>query len=141
MKKQFRAWDTVSRKMYEPSEIQIHFVSDGSYWVERSYNYGEQDNGFEMLGDDKKVKLLQYTGLQDKNGKEIYEGHVVRCGERLGLGGLLRQVQGDVQYLTNVASFGIEIPWEDGSVTWQMDHYTDFEVIGNIHENPELLSL
>lgn len=74
-------------------------------------------------------KLMQYTGLKDKNGVEIYEGDIVR--------------------MTRFDdSKTAEIVWKSGALT--VDYSTliledltgigyTFEVIGNIYENPELL--
>ena len=74
--------------------------------------------------------LMQFTGLLDKNGKEIYEGDVVRC----------RDTYCEVQEFTGVVDFA------DASFRIRDDAFTHYrwqdyevEVIGNIYENPELL--
>ena len=71
---------------------------------------------------------MQFTGLKDKNGKEIYESDIVRT-----YGGTIFRY---VEYRKNLfalisASSGVEIEFPDreGSI----------EVIGNIYENPELI--
>lgn len=76
----------------------------------------------------KQVRLMQYTGLKDMNGVEIYEGDIVKA---------YRTCQSDLITFDN-GSFGIALDdWHS------FESFTDFygkcEVIGNKFENPELL--
>lgn len=74
----------------------------------------------------KGAHLMQFTGLRDKNGKEIYEGDVVRF-----------------PLLENRGGHPVVVEWKDAGWNWLNIHYTgglEVEVIGNIHENPELLT-
>lgn len=63
--------------------------------------------------------LMQYTGLKDKTGKEIYEGDIVRAGKILSV----------IEYSSG-QFIGID---------WQYYNDRNLEVIGNIYENKELL--
>jgi len=72
----------------------------------------------------------QYTGLKDKNGKKIFEGDFLRNGDDIML----------VIFRKDLASFALS------KKGWLHDHFfqeavsnSDCEIIGNIHDNPELL--
>jgi hypothetical protein len=73
--------------------------------------------------------LMQYTGLKDKNGKEIYQGDVIRniIPETDTHTGICHMTVDDV--------FSCYATLRDLVI-----EHADFEVIGNIYENPELLS-
>lgn len=75
----------------------------------------------------RKFIVMQYTGLKDKNGKEIYEGDIVEMDPREFGASRPRNLQ--------------QVTWGDGR--WDIWSSSDLknwcEVIGNIYENPELL--
>jgi uncharacterized phage protein (TIGR01671 family) len=121
----FRAWD--GAKMLTNPKFEF-------------FNHGKNGPAVMMANEDESVEIMQFTGAHDKNRTEIYEGDIVKCGERMGIGRLLKRVQGEVHYVGSCACFCVRIPEEDGSVSWEFGHYSDFEVIGNIYENPELLT-
>jgi len=70
--------------------------------------------------------VMQYTGLKDKNGKEIYEGDVVKYGHRIG----------EIIYCGDRFSISRKNDLDDLHF---FQHDWKVEVIGNIHQNPELL--
>ena len=83
----------------------------------------------------------QSTGLKDKNSKEIYEGDILRTTDRVTVKDLIFPI-GVVEFKQQ-AFWICNVPSERPDFThnetllkyWE----TDLEVIGNIHENPELL--
>ena len=103
----FRAWDPYTKKMDYDCRDAL------SFW-----------NGIAVPEGDHIP--LQFTGLKDKNGAEIYEGDILKIGPQ-----------------------AYPVVWDDkGTHGWKLDtpHFgigasqsTFYEVIGNIYENPELL--
>lgn len=81
----------------------------------------------------------QFTGLHDKNGKEIYEGDYLRCKKYIG-GNFVEHCYelGYVEYVHGAFGLhrkhGFYRPFKD----WLEDY--DIEIIGNVHENPELVN-
>lgn len=76
---------------------------------------------------------MQFTGLTDKNGKEIYEGDVVRCFDTAG--GVV--YDHEVQIPRFFQEIWCETQWDDAAK--QHTNQTKVEIIGNIYENPDLL--
>ena len=69
----------------------------------------------------------QYTGLTDKNGVKIFEGDIIRFEDDIGY----------VIFTDDDASFLVDSP----NRYIAMDYSSEFEVIGDIHDNPELLKV
>lgn len=118
----FRAWDKKHRKYTKV--LKIYFGSGGNNLGALVEDY-ETNYALELQAN--QVELEQYTGLKDKNGKEIYEGDIVKDhNEWIAV----------IVWREKMAAFGIK--WVDG-VEDDFEFHLPCEIIGNIHENPELL--
>lgn len=106
----FRAWNKQTHQMANWSEIQ------------NLYNW----NVFKQVV----VHLMQYTGLKDKNGKEIYEGDVVKdLATDMWVG----------QVVWSGTGFTVTPETPSERDLWDLYERNRLKVIGNIYENPDLL--
>lgn len=124
----FRAYSSHNHKMYPVSNIEWDI--DGLIWVTAD----DGKNGIELI--DEESHLMQYTGLQDKNRRKIYEGDIIVTHPKSKYEA---PKSGVVQYRESRPMFGYKT--EDGEEynIWSSNAYRTYEVIGNIFENPELL--
>lgn len=87
--------------------------------------------------------VSQYTGSDDKNGEKIFEGDIVEC-LALSVAGIPERHKGLVAWGTYgwVINFGELEPWQGtGFRLVGLGCVKDIEVIGNIHDDPEILKL
>src|ERR1035437_2744061 len=106
----FRAWDKEKKELWSWEDMAlVTFIG---------------------VTQDPRMTLMQYTGLKDKNGKEIYEGDIVSG-----------YANPSVVVIEPDIGFGTRLPnklWNGLLKTW-INSSVGCEVIGNIYENPELL--
>lgn len=106
----FRAWDKNDNKMYLVDKLTaLEWIG----WIQKVEGKGAYE-------------LMQFTELLDKNGKEIYEGDLIRWG------GVIKP------YVVIFYDGGFQIELTGYSSTALMQRM-EVEVIGNIYENSELL--
>ena len=118
----YRAWFKKDKEMIDVEEIHFYngefdFIGDAITWMCKSND----------------CVLMQSTGLTDKNGKEIYEGDVVK---------MVKNVYSEPTYYEVVRHRGGAYRLESkqyGCELWL--RHTDCEIAGNIYENPDLLEV
>lgn len=123
----FRAYDGGSlNRMYQPDEV---MVGGGNIWII------DEDSvaGDWIVNND--LHLMQSTGLKDKNGKEIFEGDVVRqvrtqpTTENETITGVVTMIEGTWLIMNDCEQLASKL-WSETD---------ENEIIGNIYEKPEIL--
>lgn len=119
----FRAWDYDTNTMiYPESELETIFCFD-KVGLSVYHNNGQEMSSFE---------LMQYTGLKDRNGKEIYEGDIIKYSHKA-----VGEIKRAVSY--KYGMYGIKGIMKGTHIPFANILKSEYEVIGNIYENPDLL--
>lgn len=120
----FRAWDSQENTMFYNEDIlNIQFA-------ENFIRIENEKYAFNSFLDE--VMLMQYTGLKDKDGIEVYEGDIIVCNNKYKSivsyknGSFVKSYRNGNIYLLYDSNIEDEI-------------LINYEVIGNIYENPDLL--
>lgn len=129
----FRAWDSVHNKMVYLKDVVLcgynnEFDIYELYFEENNLKcrgYDDFDDDFgETIVNETELPIMQYTGLKDKNGVEIYEGDKVKA-KFYG-----KDVVGEIGF-----NSGCFLLWNSCVSDNQLFIFNDIEVIGNIYEN------
>lgn len=132
----FRIWAKNENKMVYPNK----YVIDLNWFGVTSETYLDDSSASEYPIESKNYNLMQYTGLKDKNGVEIYEGDILTVGENLIC---------EIIYIgENIEEYGDEIHCSFHAKIFKhnkiipIDSYlkNNCIIIRNIYENPELLN-
>ena len=128
----FRAWDKKNKSFItDDNEFKEYMIGlDGKFYRMDFYSgVSGYEDGNLIWTELKDIVLMQYTGLVDKNDKEIFEGDILK-----------------IYYEGNQRSYLKKVKWLNDRVNkgrWDaLDNcvFTSCEVVGNIYENPELIT-
>ena len=132
----FRIWDIENKEMLKVQELDFEPTFYGGRIAIRPDQYNDYFDTEDMI-------LMQYTGLHDKNGQEIYEGDIVLYQDREmayeGGGNDSFINKGIVEYCEDNCCFNVTERQTVDIADVLYKGNEDLEVIGNIYENPELL--
>jgi|SRR5690625_384655 len=126
----FRAWFEMQERIVNHEHLDIEYAHDEGFGF-------AFDNSLYGITDDGNVKgtlvykLMQYTGLKDMNGTEIYEGDIVKYPHIVGFDDIWKVEFSDGSFVIRETIVKISLR--------ELAHKNNLEVIGNIYENPELL--
>lgn len=128
----FRAWDSVEKKF-----VEHFFITDNGLIC----NMEKPTSGYNspIPIEKSELILMQFTGLKDKNGKEIFEGDILKVANNdSSWFEVVKYDHEKAMFISKEVNLKYEVP-----ETTMYDLFSPYlfkvEVIGNIWENPDLL--
>lgn len=128
-------------RVYNPRDKKMHYdIAGFEFSMNGNMSGVFIDRAFFLI---EEIYLMQYTGLKDKNGKEIYKGDIVEVSE----------YNRKRKYIVKFGKYEIECCgccyeehlaygfYLDNKGSINDSDIDELEVIGNIHDNPELLEV
>jgi uncharacterized phage protein (TIGR01671 family) len=145
----FRVWDEENTKMYSIDNLHFGYLGRGhGEYTSEDFYYGLSGHAstlsYKEHSDLKlnysKIHILQYTGIKDKHGKDVYVGDIVRYNRR---GGIMANSKNYCNYVEYSRIMGMDTYHFHNDSNQPINNWNflfdTFEIIGNIYENPELI--
>ena len=131
----FRVWDTILKQYYDEKS-----VFQGHYTISLKGKFYNLQNG--LGGDD--CIIQQYIGLQDVNGRDIYDGDILKGDFRIFDGVKEEMISlgtktGHVWYVDCIAAYQISFDKLHSPQCYDLSNLWYPEIVGNICQNPELI--
>lgn len=139
----FRAWDKKTHQMF--TDYAVNTLSDGGIKIVMFHSSSDLYCA--------EWELMQYTGLKDRNGVDIYEGDICKVLYTDWPSKLENDTRSIEQYLSDISKVGIvefvghewcfrfgqDEKWDTYYGTFRVGQHGRIVVIGNIYQNPELI--
>ena len=131
----FRAWDGERLHLWDsethPGARTLGCTYPKLHYLPMSY----------LVGDSNDWVWEQYTGLTDRDGTDIYEGDIVRfkLDEPLSKEETVTHEIGTVEWCDNCCN-GFRVQWHNYGNNCRLSTLDEIEVIGDVHQNPDLLT-
>jgi len=136
----FRAWDKSDHDWYKnnPAPKRMTYFHNPVIFDDGYLQF--ESDGQAPIGDygEDRFEIMQFTGLKDKNGKEIYEGDIVENKTQI-----VKEIKDKYIFTGKYKKTRYVATWNEHWAQWDIIEGAErgeLEVIGNIYDNPELLN-